>query len=154
MNLMRDRLVYLMGEAVNKCKTRIVETGCRGCEEYVKGENCIDNIIADHLIENGVIVPPCKVWNTVYSPRENDILEQTVVSIEIEEDPHVRVYFTCDHLCDGCPNNQPYQNQAGEGGCFGEYGESFFAFEDFGKTVFITREEAEYALKERCRKND
>ena len=64
------------------------------------------------------------------------------------------VYFTCDHLCDGCPHKRTYQNQAGDRGCFGEYGESFFAFEDFGKTVFITREEAEQTLKDRCMKND
>ena len=143
MNLMRDRLVYLIGEAVNKCKTRTI---CHGCKEYGKGKNCIDYIIADHLLENNLIVLPCRVGDVVYSPRKNGILEQNVISIEIEENPHVRVCFNCDHLCDGCPNNQPYQNQAGDGGCFGEYGESFFAFEDFGKTVFITREEAEQAL--------
>ena len=149
---MRDRLTELISKANEKCHL----TSCYDCA-YQDSDiltKCYSYIIAEYLLANGVIVPPCKVGNTVYSPRENDILEQTVVSIEIEEDPHVRVYFTCDHLCDGCPNNQPYQNQAGDGGCFGEYGESFFAFEDFGKTVFITREEAEQALKDRCMKND
>lgn len=56
MNLMRDRLVYLMGEAVNKCKTRTI---CHGCKEYGKGENCIDYIIADHLLENNRICSAC-----------------------------------------------------------------------------------------------
>jgi hypothetical protein len=32
--------------------------------------------------------------------------------------------------------------------CQGEYGIHFFNFEDFGKTVFLTREDAEKALKE------
>ena len=104
-------------------------------------------VVADYLLDSGVIVPPCKVGDVVYSPRENGILEQNVISIEIEKDPHVRVYFTCDYLCDGCPHEQTYQNQAGDGGCYGEYGESLFAFEDFGKTVFLTREEAEQAMK-------
>lgn len=94
-----------------------------------------------------MILPPCKVGDVVYSPRENGVLEQNVISIEIEKDPHVRVYFTCDYLCDGCPHKRTYQNQDGDGGCWGEYGESFFAFEDFGRTVFLTREEAEHALK-------
>jgi hypothetical protein len=107
---------------------------------------CQIGAIADHLLANGVIAPPCKAGDVVYSPRENSILEQNVISIEIEKDSHVRVYFTCDYLCDGCPHKRTYQNQDGDGGCWGEYGESFFAFEDFGKTVFLTREEAEQAL--------
>lgn len=103
--------------------------------------------IADEILEDGWVRLPCKAGDVVYSPRENSILEQNVISIEIGKDSHVRVYFTCDYLCDGCPHKQTYQNQAGDGGCFGEYGESLFAFEDFGETVFLTREEAEQALK-------
>ena len=110
------------------------KTWCSGCGKdpvailnqfrnryYADGGSTENGIVANAIndILPRMILPPCKVGNTVYSPRENDILEQTVVSIEIEEGPHVRVYFTCDHLCDGCPNNQLYQNQAGDGGCFG-----------------------------------
>ena len=148
---MRDRLIRLL------CGVKCVGEDRRngGCNERVDDEcvrierlhSCQIAQIADHLLENGVIVPPCKVGDVVYSPRENGILEQNVISIEIEKDPHVRVYFTCDYLCDGCPHEQTYQNQAGDGGCYGEYGESLFAFEDFGKTVFLTREEAERTLK-------
>lgn len=135
---MRDRLVELINEAKDKYPT-IPSVNC--CKPT------FTHYLADYLIKNGAIVPPCKVWDTVYSPRENSILEQNVISIEIEKDSHVRVYFTCDYLCDGCPHEQTYQNQAGDGGCFGECGESLFAFEDFGKTVFLTREEAEQALR-------
>lgn len=45
-NEMRDRLVGLIGQLT---------------EDEIK-----QSIIADHLIENGVIVPPCKVGDTVY----------------------------------------------------------------------------------------
>lgn len=133
---MRDRLKKLILENDILCHTCGENTDSY-CAEY----------LAEYLIANGVIAPPCKVGDVVYSPRENSILEQNVISIEIEKDSHVRVYFTCDYLCDGCPHERTYQNQAGDGGCFGEYGESLFAFEDFGKTVFLTREEAEQALK-------
>lgn len=139
---MRDRLKKLILENDILCHTCGENTDSY-CAEY----------LADRLIENGVIVPPCKVGDVVYSPRENGILEQNVISIEIEKDSHVRVYFTCDYLCDGCPHEQTYQSQAGDSGCYGEYGESLFAFEDFGKTVFLTREEAERAMKDGA-KND
>jgi hypothetical protein len=135
---MRDRLFALINEAKDEYPTIPSVNCCKPTFAYY---------LAGHLLTNGVIVPPCKVGDVVYSPRENSILEQNVISIEIEKDSHVRVYFTCDYLCDGCPHEQTYQNQAGDGGCWGEYGESLFAFEDFGKTVFLTREEAERALK-------
>ena len=148
---MRDRLVELISKARAECAS----TSCFQCEYQDKEmpKDCVPRLIADHLLANGVIVPPCKVGDVVYSPRENGILEQNVISIEIEKDSHVRVYFTCDYLCNGCPHEQTYQSQAGDSGCFGEYGESSFAFEDFGKTVFLTREEAERAMKDGA-KND
>lgn len=61
-NEMRDRLVELM-------KTANVYDGydCLLCEkpnDYC--EYCWTEKLADHLIENGVVVPPCKVGDTVY----------------------------------------------------------------------------------------
>ena len=128
---MRDRLVYLIGEAVNKCKTR---TMCRGCEEYVKGENCIDNIIADHLIANGVIVPPCKVGDTVYY----------ISSI------HIGIHRS---LIKSATVVEIIANSTGDSNLFVK-SENGLSFEDSFDTFFFTREEAEQALKERCRKND
>lgn len=143
---MRDRLIEILRKPIHIL--RGYDTIGESRMSIVDAEN-----YADRLLENGVIVPPCKVGDMVYSPRENGILEQNVISLEIEKDSHVRVYFTCDYLCDGCPHEQTYQSQAGDSGCFGEYGESSFAFEDFGKTVFLTREEAERAMKDGA-KND
>lgn len=105
--------------------------------------------IAERLIDEGVICPPCKVGDTVYSPRAGDILEQRVERIELGNKPRVCVVFKCDYLCDGCPHYQPHENMAGNGGCWGEYDEGSLAFDDFGKTAFLTRKEAEAALAER-----
>lgn len=124
---MRDRLVDLIGEALNKCKTRTV---CRGCEEYGKGVNCIDYIIADHLLENNMIVLPCKVGDTVYyigGIHRMLIKSATVVEIILNSDG-VRDLFV---------NN-----------------EDGVSFENSFDTFFFTREEAEQALKDRCMKND
>lgn len=117
--MMRDKLVYLIGEAVHKCKTRTV---CRGCEEYGKGENCIDYIIADHLLENNMIVLPCKVGDTVYyigGIRRRLIKSATVVEIILNGDGVKDLFVTSE---DGV------------------------SFEDSLDTFFFTKEEAELAL--------
>ena len=117
---MRDRLVYLIGEALNKCKTRTI---CHGCKEYGKGENCIDYIIADHLLENNMIVLPCKVGDTVYyigGIHRRLIKSATVVEIILNGDS-VRDLFVNS--------------------------EDGVSFENSFDTFFLTKEEAENALK-------
>lgn len=55
---MRDRLIELLNEAtfgVNK----------HTLADHLKKETI--ERVADHLLANGVIVPPVKVWQTVYS---------------------------------------------------------------------------------------
>ena len=68
-----------------------------------------------------IIVPPCKVGDTVYYPYEygNVVLEKTVIKIVIEKE---------DRWLD--------------------VGVSFLPFENIGKTVFLTKAEAEQKLKE------
>ena len=77
--------------------------------------------LADYLLEHGVIVLPCKVGDTVYHvfPKKG-IQTNTVRQIRIGS----------------CGMNIFDFN-------------GFFEPSDFGKTVFLTREEAEKALKER-----
>ena len=102
---MRDRLVELIQNSVNGCARHWAE------------------VIADHLIANGVIVPPCKVGDTVW------------------------VYDFMWGLIP-CKGDRPYHCICGEeGGCTFKMS---FTDDDFGKTVFLTREEAEQALAERC----
>lgn len=76
--------------------------------------------LADYLLENGVEVLPCKVGDTVYYTYEygNKILEYKVKQVII--------------------------NYKGK---WLDVGVMWFSFEDVGKAVFLTREEAEQALK-------
>ena len=93
--------------------------------------------LAEDLLAAGVLVPPCKVGDTVYMPWAWDgtkgIAILTVMRVSITE---VRPLVVTDF------NSDDYAY-------FVEYNCGVFGFDDFGKTVFLTREEAEKALAER-----
>lgn len=77
--------------------------------------------ITDYLLENGVIVPPCKVGDKVYV-LTSKIKQKEIQSLEIGKDGYMALVF----------------------------GTTIYAnIDQIGKTVFLTREEAEKALKER-----
>ena len=80
-------------------------------------------VYADYLLEKGVIVLPCKVGDTIY--RCGDPIKK-VYEWEIE---HVELYFDEIVFVDDSDNE--------------------FTAADIGKTVFLTREEAEKALEEK-----
>lgn len=106
---MRDRLIELLNVAVGD-------------------SNLTDNevkIVADYLLENGVIVPPCKVGDKIYRivDMSHTACESFVSSFAETVEPYAIIY----------------KNMMG--------GYSCIPFEEFGKTVFLTREEAERALK-------
>lgn len=105
-NEMRDRLMELVSDAEIEWQRSI-----KGFAE----------VCADYLIENGVVVLPIKVGDTIYYPYEygNKVLEKTVKKIVIEND---------DKWLD--------------------VGVSYLPFENIGKTVFLTKEQAEQKLKE------
>ena len=84
--------------------------------------------IADYLIENGVIVPPVKVGDTVYCTDSYRHLIKPLEIIGFEVDYTKRI---CKYYCSG-----------------GDYTPAWFKPTEIGKTVFLTREEAEKALKE------
>ena len=73
-NEMRDRLYGLLGECEKKYSAYYGEfiKQLDKAETQADFEKIYDGVIkkhdffADHLIENGVIVPPCKVGDTVY----------------------------------------------------------------------------------------
>lgn len=88
--------------------------------------------LADYLLANGVIVLPCNVGDTVYSYDENlyALLDYRINQIT---------------LSDGAPTLY-------SGLCFNKdelLSDTDFVKSDIGKTVFLTKEEAEKALKER-----
>ena len=87
-------------------------------------------ILADHLLENGVIVPPVKAGDTIYEIHERRKGGEWVKIISERFVHGVEIYA---------------------GGCMiARCGSTISVFlSDIGKTVFLTREEAEKALKER-----
>ena len=109
----RDRLI----ELVNKAK-----------EEYANDitDHTETDYIVECLLNNDVIVPPCKVGDMVYCLIQGfeNPLKATVNRITVQKDA---VIISCSVL--------------------GYFGQSYMAT-DFGKTVFLTKEEAEEKLKE------
>ena len=134
---MRDRLKELLEAAYNDPKVRCPrseELTCDGCK-YDLGDHCdISAIIADHLLANGVIVPPCKVGTTLFFLYNSPYADKP--------DLTPRIYKTTDWYFEvdkaGIVINTSYIH-------------SFNKAYDYvlGKTVFLTREEAEKALAER-----
>jgi hypothetical protein len=104
------------------CKDRLIEL-VRGAKKNTKGANCDlerEHLFADYLIENGVIVLPCKVGDIVWV---DDFMWGLIP----------------------CKVDRPYHCICGEkGGCTFEMS---FIDDDFGKKVFLTKEEAEQKLK-------
>ena len=88
----------------------------------------ISEIVADFLLSNGVIVPPVQVGATVYCTDSYRHLIKPLEIIGFEVDYTKRI---CKYYCSG-----------------GDYTPAWFNPAEIGKTVFLTREEAEKALKE------
>lgn len=119
-------------------KSRLIEL-LRDARKNTKGANCDlerEHLFADYLLANGVIVPPCKVGDDVYIPwhyngtRGIAYFEVTHIIMDCKES-YVKTDFATDDegfwdLCNG----------------------GKFYFDDFGKTIFLTKKEAEKALKE------
>jgi hypothetical protein len=115
---MRDSFIELLKQA-DKYASGV-------CTDYDEAQE----VCAEYLLSEGVIVPPCKVGQTVYFPMETNgecepyvdvgtvfaigIDERHTMWISVRYESGLRYYHTSD---------------------------------DFGKTVFLTREEAERALE-------
>ena len=85
--------------------------------QYMGG---LESRLADHLLANGVIVPPCKVGDSIYRVGRGEIWEWQIAMAYIHPDETIYV----------------------------DDSENEFTAEDIGKTVFLTKEEAEAKLKE------
>ena len=97
--------------------------------------------VADYLLANGVIVPPCKVGDVVYKPIITDdthepvIWDITITDISIDIGGLLNESYAIGIICKGDSS-------------------ILFDFDEFGKTVFLTREEAEKALAEKQGKDE
>ena len=108
--------------------TALLMAGAGDCLGKGGALNC--SKLADYLLEHGVIVLPCKFLSKCYVlPTRNnnlsDITETKCLGFILSQDSYNANLVT--------EKNKLYQP------CFGA----------FGKTVFLTREDAERALKER-----
>lgn len=88
-------------------------------------QTCDSEELADYLLANGVIVLPCKVGDMVY----------VVCPVQ------------------GITEQKVKRFQLGSYGLMFATGKGVRPVDDFGKTVFLTREEAEKALAERNKSN-
>lgn len=121
----REKLIELLIDS--SCCPK--ETDCEDCE-YRENAACREEMIADYLLANGVVVLPCKVGDKVY--RLIDMSHTTHNSFLIIETV--------------CSVNPTYTNIMGW--------LSEIPMEQFGETIFFTKEEAEKALEKKNKKGD
>ena len=98
-----------------------------------------------------LVVLPCKGIDKLYVVGTKQIVECNVAEMYLMDDETIEylVNFECVDNCDGCPfNSWEREIVSDEYHCGGEYGDGSVSSKDFGKTVFLTSEEAEKALQE------
>lgn len=97
-----------------------------------------------------LVVLPCKVGDTVFVNGTKRTVQATINEAYLDNAEGVGylVSCTCDVDCNGCPFNDWKQDYSGEYSCDAEWGDASIMGADFGKTAFLTYEEAEQALKE------
>lgn len=136
---MKEKLVELLRQCVMQNVT--TDPDCWGAiidVDYGK--------MADSLLESGVVALPCKVGDTLYCKdgKQCEVMDFCIG----KNDGAAQVNFECNYDCENCAFNSWHTEFCGENSCDGEWGLALIAFSDIGKTVFLTREEAEAALKE------
>ena len=84
--------------------------------------------LADHLLANGVIVPPCKVGDTAYFLIEDKVAGKKYISPELITDVCTKGFYTSGHA------------DSDENG-------DLWLWSDVGGIVFLDKAKAEEALK-------
>lgn len=130
----RERLIDLIKQQRNICDNK--NCGDCGYAKFGNYPDCQNKMLAHHLIENGVVVPPCKIGTIVYEIRAKG-----------KGSPRCRFYnYSITTNCS--------LKNAIERGLSLCVEQKLFVKTDmarWGKTVFLTREEAERAMKrEEC----
>ena len=106
-------------------RDRLMELIDRSKSFESRGLELLENQ-ADYLLENGVIVLPCKPGAEIYFAgiESGEILKGKLIKFSFEED---HIWFNCQ---------------------YSHWLAYWHPIEDFGVRVFVTREEAEQAMKE------
>ena len=86
-------------------------------------------VVADYLLDNGVIVKPAKEGDTVYVHNNGEIKGYTICKSSYERDQ--ASFYLPVHVTAGCIAAFP------------------ISWSDIGKTAFLSREDAESALAEK-----
>lgn len=125
----RERLI----ELIKSGGKLAVEENHKHIKEFVKNHGrynsktddnvSFEEIVADYLLSNGVIVLPCNIGDTVY--------------VIVNWCDYTNCHFEGCAGCFNCNNKGIVERKF-----------NYSMIEDFGKTVFLTREEAETKLKE------
>ena len=130
----RERLIEL--------KINFIENfDCGNCKpSNEKCKKCLSENEADYRLEHGVIVPQCKVGDTVYcintfSQNDPRINKYEIDALHITSRENRRGHKKPSYALVRDINMPSLSSR-------------IIYFEQFGKTVFLTREEAEKALKE------
>ena len=118
---MRDRLIELLRTVDNM---RLMRKGFSECANY--------------LLANGVIVPPCKVEDTVYCINTFSVKDPRINICEVDS---LHITSGKNHRGHRKPSYALVRDKNMRNLSTRVY------FENFGKTVFLTKEEAEQALK-------
>ena len=121
----RERLVELLKN--DNCPSPFA---CDANCKYINSENCLAERMADYLLENNVFITPVTEGDSVYIIMFNRVIPFDVISVSLFR--KILIY-KAQH---------------------GIHLTWVFKMEDFGKTVFLNREEAEKALAERIEHND
>ena len=95
-------------------------------------EDCVEAMTADLLLANGVLVPPLKIGDTVYSIKDSALFIHSIEVTDVQFNKYGYDFI-------GMTKNGTYK-------CFEE--------DDIGEAYFFTLEEAEKALEERNRRNN
>ena len=121
-----DRFVELMAQN----RDRLIE--------LIKQGNGSPEEIADRLITNEIIVPPCKVGQTVWVNHEHYKEGMHTYAVQVHKytyksTPVTRLWLVGE-IINPCYGPQWYYE--------------LFSWDDVGTKVFLTKEDAEKALKE------
>jgi hypothetical protein len=152
---MRERLIQLI-----KHDNCINPYNCSDKCKYVELDDCHSARLADYLLKNGVVVLPCKVGDVVYviqrcrcGKPENYNLQCCGKKVT-SKTPKVLSRVMCQEIGKKLKwhNTGKMEYEVVPKGtiCYSLYEKQFTLkmLTEIGKTVFITREEAEKALKE------
>ena len=109
-------------------RDRLIELINRGMDKYNKNppSQFFSNFLADYLLANGVIVPPCEVGDKIYMLVTKHTHSFTYSGGKMQRNENQHTFIKQTYLMES----------------------NFFkVIRAFGKTVFLTREEAEKALQ-------